>query len=74
MVTILLVISHWLGDFVLQSAQAAVEKQKSFAKLVKHCLLYALVIALGLLLFFNNAATGGSYRQKNACIYFNPGV
>ncbi|MCC9295953.1 DUF3307 domain-containing protein [Clostridium sp. WLY-B-L2] len=44
MVTLLLVISHLIGDFVLQSSKMSVEKRQHFLKLLKHCGIYAFVI------------------------------
>ena len=50
MVTLLLIISHLIGDFVLQSAKISTEKQQYFSKLVKYCLLYTFVVAAVLLM------------------------
>ncbi|MCI1944270.1 DUF3307 domain-containing protein [Clostridium luticellarii] len=45
MVTLLLIISHFIGDFVLQSSKMAVEKRQHFLKLLEHCALYTFVSA-----------------------------
>lgn len=49
MVTSLLVIGHFIGDFVLQSSKTAAEKQRYRSKLFNHCLLYTFVMAAVLL-------------------------
>lgn len=53
MVTLLLIISHFIGDFVLQTSKAATEKQQYFSKLLRHCLLYMFMICMVLFLSIN---------------------
>ena len=50
MVTLLLIISHFIGDFVLQTSKAATEKQQYFSKLLVHCFLYMFVVCTVLFL------------------------
>jgi hypothetical protein len=50
MITLLLIIAHFIGDFVLQSSKAAMQKQQKFSSLLKHCLLYASVAVIILLI------------------------
>lgn len=53
MVTLLLIISHFIGDFVLQTSKAATEKQQYFSKLLIHCFLYVFMVCMVLFLSIN---------------------
>ena len=43
---LILLIGHWVGDFVLQSASMATNKHKSIKWLLLHVLVYTLVLLL----------------------------
>ena len=48
MVTELLLISHFIGDFYLQSNKAVIKKQQNMSELLWHGLLYLLAVAVSL--------------------------
>lgn len=52
---LVLLFSHWVGDFVLQTDEMATQKSKNNWALVKHTLVYSLTITIvsGLLYLFN---------------------
>lgn len=52
-VTLLLLIGHFLGDFYFQTNSLAKEKESSVQKLLLHCLIYWLVMVAVLLPVFN---------------------
>jgi hypothetical protein len=46
MITLLLIISHLIGDFVFQTSRTAEEKKEKLSDLLKHCMLYTLIVAV----------------------------
>lgn len=50
-VIIILLIAHWLGDFVMQKEEWARGKHNSFTDLISHTLHYALTMYVILLVF-----------------------
>jgi Na+/citrate or Na+/malate symporter len=54
-IAFIIIVIHWIADFILQSYQQAKNKSKNFISLISHTITYSLFMGVGfVLLTLNN--------------------
>ena len=66
----LLLVAHWVGDFVFQTTWMATSKSRRLDALSAHVLTYSVVLAIAAVLLFGQTQTAALFVACNAALHF----
>ncbi|MGI9422511.1 MAG: DUF3307 domain-containing protein [Hyphomicrobiaceae bacterium] len=64
-----LLVTHWVGDFLLQTSWMATQKSRNLNALLAHVVTYTIVLSVAAVVLFGQTETAGWFIIANAALH-----